>query len=53
MFSEMDNADIYTPVDPNKIPKFLTKPTKYEVVTKDTVVLPCEVYNPGKLQICT
>lgn len=53
MFTDMDAANPYIPVDPNKIPKFLTKPTKYEVVTKDTVVLPCEVYNPGKLKICT
>lgn len=53
MFTELDTADMYIPVDPNKIPKFLTKPTKYEVVTKDTVVLPCEVYNPGKFQIYT
>lgn len=53
IFTELDPAELYIPVDPNKIPKFLTKPTKFEIVTKDTVVLPCEVYNPGKFQICT
>lgn len=45
-FKELDNADLYVPVDPNKIPKFLNKPSTYQVVTKDTIVLPCEVYNP-------
>ncbi|KAL4154420.1 hypothetical protein QTP88_000295 [Uroleucon formosanum] len=43
---KLDNADLYVPVDPNKIPKFLNKPSTYQVVTKDTIVLPCEVYNP-------
>lgn len=47
-FTELDPAELYVPVDPNKIPKFLTKPTKFDIVTKDTVVLPCEVYNPGE-----
>lgn len=36
--------------DENKIPKFLNKPGAYKVVTKDTIVLPCEVYNPGKFK---
>lgn len=49
LFTELDNADLYVPVDPNKIPKFLNKPSTYQVVTKDTIVLPCEVYNPGKI----
>lgn len=50
LFTELDNAELYVPVDPNKIPKFLSKPSTYQVVTKDTIVLPCEVYNPGKLK---
>lgn len=50
MFAELDPAELYVPVDPNKIPKFLNKPSTYQVVTKDTIVLPCEVYNPGKFR---
>ncbi|XP_050526670.1 limbic system-associated membrane protein-like [Daktulosphaira vitifoliae] len=46
-YKDMDPQEMYPSMDPNKIPKFMTKPNTFRVVTKDTIVLPCEVYNPG------
>lgn len=48
MFADLDPDDVDVPVDPNKMPKFLTKPSEFEAAIRDTVVLPCEVYNPSK-----
>ncbi|VVC24119.1 Hypothetical protein CINCED_3A013250 [Cinara cedri] len=42
---DLENSEMFVS-DDNKIPKFLNKPGAYKVVTKDTIVLPCEVYNP-------
>lgn len=35
-------------VDPATLPTFLTSSQVFKVTDKDTVVLPCEVSNPGK-----